>query len=524
MILCCIHSALVLSSVEVTSYLLTKQAKQPECEFILTLKKTFLVAYLWNMAGKFVIQSLGILSTLVLVRLLSPEDFGIIAIAVMFIGLSAVLTDSGINRYLILLPNPTESDYDSAWTTNIVLRFFALTAAWLLAPSFATFMEIPEITTVVRVLALISFVETFTSIGMVKFQREMNFGPINRMAINAKIFAVVTTIVTAYYFRSYYALLAGTLVNSMIMLVQSYYFTKRPFSFVFSYNHDLLRFYLKLLLRNIVGYSRSQVDTLIVGKFFGNEAVGGYSIARQFAILPQTEIIGPAMQPNFSYLSSIKDKQVEFMDKAFQSLFLMYCFVIPSAFGLLHVAEPFVLVVLGEQWTEVIEYIGMLAFLMLPFCTQPLLHTVYDAKGKTGLSLFTDLFGLLLIIIVSLSFTMQATAEFVEYRVFVGIIALMFSIIMAKWLLAMSLTRFLLVLALPSALSFAMYLVLSHLSDELSFSNIYLDLIANAVFGAIIYCIALSLALTIIANVSIFRAYRNNIPIFIYSKFQFKSK
>jgi len=466
------------------------------------------------MLGKLIVRFMGIISTLILVRVLSPEDFGVVALGTMFIGLFVVLSDSGINRYLLLNHHLSMRDYHVAWTANVILRFFALLLTLATAPLFASYMESTSLVHVLQAIGFISFLASFNSVSLIALEKKVDFAPVNKIQIISKVISVIITISAAFYFRSYWALIIGHFVSTLSIVILSYVLTKSKPVVIFEFNKEMFSFASKLMLRNLIGYSRSQIDTLIVGKQYGKESLGGYAIAREFAILPQTEVIGPAMKPTFSILASVSNQKEVFTDKVFQSLFLIYSFVLPSAVGLYILAEPFVNLVLGPKWLALTEYIGILAFLMLPFATQIILHTVYDAANKTFLSMFADVFGLISIIVGVLSLSLDSVKEFAEFRVMVGLLALVFSFLLVRIIVGLSLTRLFLVLVLPVLVSALMYLVLKQLN--LVFALDAVTLIINAGVGAVVYAAVYVISLITIAKATPLSGFRKNIPIFVF--------
>jgi O-antigen/teichoic acid export membrane protein len=240
-----------------------------------------------------------------------------------------------------------------------------------------------------------------------------------------------------------------------------------------------------LFLRNLVGYSRSQLDTFIVGKSFGNEALGAFSIARQFSIMPQTEIFGPAMQPAFSVLSRLKNNIPQFDSKLYQALFIGYSLLVPSAFGFLYCADNFVSVVLGSQWSPVAEYIGLLAFLMIPFYTQPILNIAYDSRQKSKLSIFPDIFALVFMLVAVLYFKPSSVVLFVDLRIIIGFATLIILFVSARFFLGLKLQLLILTLAPSFVCSIGMFSLLKLIDVNTSIQII--DLAIEVCIGAVLY-------------------------------------
>ena len=196
---------------------------------------------------------------------------------------------------------------------------------------------------------------------------------------------------------------------------------------------------LIMVLRNTIGYTRSQADVFIVGRFFGTQSLGEYKVAQQFAIMPQTEVLGPTMQPLVAGLSTFKHDSKKLFAKFYQLLFLFWSFVLASALGLYFIADDFTVVVLGEKWEIAAPILANLGFLMLPFVTQPLLYNLYDILGKTKLSIFNDILALTTLLLVFVWVMPEDAVQFSAIRIEIGIFILLAMLFIAKINLGISL-------------------------------------------------------------------------------------
>jgi lipopolysaccharide exporter len=453
----------------------------------MTNARRFFVAYVWNMFGKLFIRGLGVISTLFIVRLLSPEDFGIIAISIMVVGFFAVLTNCGANRYLILHDSPTDDDFNSVWTLNILLRFVALAAMWVFVPFIVVIFEQPDIKYAVVAMACIQALAAFNNIGIIQQEKDMQLGPINKVMIVAKVASAIATIYFAWILRNFYALIIGTSVNVIVTIIGTYMVSEFRPKFRFKFKKDLFSFSSYLLIRNVVSYCRSQLDILLVGKLFGTSAAGGYSIARQFATMPQTEIITPAMQPLFSLMSTLKNRPKQFERKLYQTYFYSYLLIFPASIGLYFVAEPFVLTVLGEKWAFTSSYFGLLGFLMIIFLTQQALYMVYDARNKVIHSLIPDLLGILFMVCAVVLYQPANETIFTELRIFIAAISYCILLLCAKVFVGISIIKVIVSAAIPFFASLIMALVLynNYFDNEIE----AIELIANSVIGGMVYVI-----------------------------------
>ncbi|MDC8830336.1 oligosaccharide flippase family protein [Alteromonas gilva] len=450
-------------------------------------KRALGIAYLWNMLGKFVVRGLGIISTLIIVRLLEPEDFGLVAIAMLIIGLGNVLANIGVYRYLILKPDICDNDLNTAWTINIILRSIIVAGLLLLAPILANLWGDQDITLVIRLLALVELISMFKNVGMITFEKAVSFKQSAKLGVIAKFGSFTVTVISAFMLRNYMALVLGAITNAAFSTLFSYYISKYRPKFSLKIDRAMFSVSNHLFLRNILGYARSQMDLLIVGQFFGSSAAGKFNIARTFAIMPQTDIISPAMQPFFS-ASSKQSRDYSLVEmKFYQMLFLSFSLAFPAIIGLYILSEPFTLVVLGEKWIDVTPFIGMLGFLMLPFITQPLLFNLYDFKGKSGIGILNDLFGIFAIISAVMWLQPVDLTTFVETRIFVAFLSLLFMVWLARMLIHLSWLNVLLIVLVVSIPTFTMFAALKALMPVFLNINPTVVLLSVGIIGLVIY-------------------------------------
>src|SRR5688500_7124382 len=163
----------------------------------------------WMIAMRWATRALGLVSTIILARLLAPEDFGVVAMAMVVVGFLEVFTHTGVDLALIRDAQATREHYDTAWTLEI-LQAALLALALLAAAPYATgYFGDARVLEVMQILSLRAFVGGFENIGVVAFRRELNFTREFWFGVFKKMSTVAVTIVAAFVFRSYWALVLG---------------------------------------------------------------------------------------------------------------------------------------------------------------------------------------------------------------------------------------------------------------------------------------------------------------------------
>ncbi len=313
---------------------------------------------------------------------LAPEDFGINALSAFVVSLLTVLTSFGVDMALIQRRDTDASFYDTAWTIRFLQTASVALILWLFAGTVAEYFNDERLVGVLRVLALGVLISGLENIGVVSFRKELEFNKHFWFMVSPKLVSFIATLVLALWLRNYWALILGILINRVVAVVLSYIVhPHRPWFTVASFR-ELWSFSQWMLLRNIGMFLRKEVDTFFVAQSMGTEKVGLYSVPKQIAQLPTTEIIWPMAGALFPGYAKIADDSVR-IGLAFQRVLSTIALIaLPSGVGLAIVAEPLVEVVFGERWLPTIPVLQWMSLygsiLTISSCVQaPLIAMGY---------------------------------------------------------------------------------------------------------------------------------------------------
>lgn len=355
----------------------------------------------WMVGMKFLVRGLGLISTLILARLLVPEDFGLIAIAMIFFGILEVVTSFSFDLALIQNQNAKRHHYDTAWTLTIIQGGITALALCLIAPSVATFFNDPRLTDIIYVFALTAFLQGFENIGIVAFRKELELHKEFTFLVSKKLVAFTVTIGLAITLNNYWALVFGTLASQIAGLFLSYWMHSYRPRLSLKAARELITYTKWLLLNNILLVLIKNGDDAIIGKVVGPTGLGFYTIAYEISNLPTTELVYPitrAVFPGYAKIASdIKQLRKGFLDVT--SLVLLL--TIPVAIGVAITADLFIPLLLGEKWQQAAELAQILALFGITRVLGAGTGAVYLALGKpaviTYLACFRLAFGIPLI-------------------------------------------------------------------------------------------------------------------------------
>jgi lipopolysaccharide exporter len=316
---------------------------------------------LWMVLFKIVERGLGLISTLILARLLSPADFGVVAMALSFIFMAELLTAFGFDIAIIQDRNATREHYDTAWTCNALMGLsitvLMLAAAW----PIAHFYRKPELSWVVVALSFGPLLSGIENIGVVAFRKELDFRREFRFQVSRKFLGFIVVVPLAFLLRSYWALVAGILFSKLAGTVISY--LMHPFRPRFSLSRvrELFVFSRWLLFNNALGFAKERISDFFIGRVQGPAALGTYNIAYELANLPTTEISAPinrALLPGFAKIET----QSETVAAYGMAVGVLSAVALPAAAMIFATAPFLVPVLLGAKWLAAIPLMEILAF------------------------------------------------------------------------------------------------------------------------------------------------------------------
>lgn len=349
----------------------------------------------WMVAFKIVERSIGLISTIILARLLEPEDFGLVAMATAFLGLMLLLSSFSFDVALIHNQSASRNLYDTAWTFNVLLSFFLAILLFLCAPIVADFYHDERLKKILYVLALGIFIGGFSNIGPVAFRKEMQFHKEFYFLLAKKLLGFTVCMILAFSMRNYWALVFGTFAGNFLEVILSYRVHPYRPRFCMSARRELFGFSLWLFINNTFFFAYHRIADFFISKQLGSHALGIYSIAYELSNLPTTELVAPinrAVLPGYSKMAG----ELSVLSQGFVNvLSIIALLAVPAGVGIVLVAEPLVEVVLGEKWSDAVPLMKLLALSGAITALQTNCSVIYNAVGKPRimtLVLFLHLF------------------------------------------------------------------------------------------------------------------------------------
>ena len=315
----------------------------------------------WMVLLRLVDRSIGLVSTVILARLLVPADFGLVALATSIIAALELLGAFSFDLALIQNPNAERRHYDTVWTLGLLFGAAYALILLLLALPAAKFYNEPRLTAVMGVLALGTLIGGFVNVGVVAFRKEMQFEKEFKFMFSKRLATFVVTICLAFFWRDYWALVLGTLAGQITWVAMSYAWQPYRPLFSLAARGELFRFSGWLFINNTLGFLYYRVADLIVAKIAGPVGLGYYSIASEISNLPSSELVMPINRAVFPGYAKMSSDLAGMRQGYLNVLSMLGLLAIPAAVGIGCVAAPMVGVFLGPKWVPVIPLIPILA-------------------------------------------------------------------------------------------------------------------------------------------------------------------
>lgn len=311
--------------------------------------------------ARWAVKSLGLLNTIVLARLLVPEDFGLIAMAMIVVGLTQMLFSLGVDTALIQNSHADETHYNTAWTIRIIQNVLVGAAIFLVAPLAAEYYAEDRVVLLLQTLAVGVAISGLENIGTVAFRKELQFGNEFKLQLLRKVLSVAPTIALAMWIRDYWALAYGILLGNVFGVALSYVMhSYRPRLSLVRVS-EIWGYSQWLLVVNLGYYAYTKADQFVIGGTIGSAGLGTYAIASEIAELPSAELIAPISRVVVPGYSKIKSDPTRLKLAYLKVHGVIAALAFPAAVGLSMTATELVPLLMGQKWLEAIPLLQWLA-------------------------------------------------------------------------------------------------------------------------------------------------------------------
>lgn len=339
----------------------------------------------WMILLRWAIRLTGLVSTIILARLLIPADFGIVAMATFVVGMLELLNQSGQKLAIIRHHAPGREDYNTAWTISVLAGFVIATLIFVVSPLAVLYFHEPRVAPVMQCLALGSFLGGFENIGVTDFRRDLKFDRFFLYSVSRKVISFIVTVTIALVWRNYWALVAGILSSTVAAVILSYIMHPYRPRFSLAKLNQLWSFSTWTLIKVIGEYLNAQIDQIAVGGLFGSSSMGRYSVASDVASSPTKEITDPIVAALYPVMSRTRSDQAALRNLYLRTFGWSATICFSAAIGTTLVVHDMVHLILGSRWGNIEPLMGWLALAAGLLGLSSGAYTAFDAIGKPGL-------------------------------------------------------------------------------------------------------------------------------------------
>jgi len=356
------------------------------------LKKQSFFGFVWRFIQNTSSQIIAFVIQIVLARLLTPDDYGIISLTAVFITISNVFVQNGLTSALVQKKEIDECEKSSMFYLSIVIGVVLYFILFFLSPLIASFYNIESISSILRIQSISLIFSSLSSVSVALIQRNLKFKKTFFISIIGYIFQGGIGIFLAYKGYGVWALVWGTLAYNFIYSFGNIIFCKWWPKLMFSFKKvkTLLVYSSNILFSNLISAIFTSSRTLIVGKYYDSQTLGLYDRGNQFPTALMTGFDGAFSTVLYSSLSKVQDDKERLVRYLRKSIRISLTISAPLMFGLAAVAKPTILLLLTEKWVECVPFLMIYCFIcvMWPLSAKT---QALNAYGKSKVTFITNI-------------------------------------------------------------------------------------------------------------------------------------
>lgn len=354
-----------------------------------SLKNKTVKGTVWSFLDAFLGQGVTFLVGLVLARLLSPEEYGLIAIITIFISVFNSIVDSGFSNALIRKQDATEADYNTVFYTNLVISAVLSTALFFGAPLIADFFSRPQLTSLTKAMSSVVIINAFAIVQNIRLTKNIDFKTKTKVSLIASLTSGVIGIAMAFGGFGVWSLVAQQISKQLLNSVFLWFFIRWMPKLLFSWKSfkEMFDFGWKLLVSGLINTIWTEIYQVIIGKFYQPQTLGQYTRAQQFSSIFSSNLTSIIQRVSYPVLSQLQDDKERLKSgyKRIIKITMLVSFVL--MLGLAAIAKPMILVLIGDKWLPAVPFLQILCFNMMLYPLHSINLNMLQVQGRSDLFL-----------------------------------------------------------------------------------------------------------------------------------------
>jgi O-antigen/teichoic acid export membrane protein len=333
------------------------------------------------LVSKLAERGLGLISTLILARLLLPADFGLVAMAAPVVALVELLGALGMDAALIQRRNLDRAHLDTAFTLNLIVAVAMAVSLWVLAPLAAAYFHEQRLEAVINWLALGNLVQGFGNPGLILFRKDIEMRPEVVVLIGKKLSSLVVAAAAALLIGNYWALVWGTLVSRLVGVGLSYALAPYRPRLTLSATGEVLGFSAWVWVTQLIGLLYLRANDLVIGRLLGATQLAYFNLSTDLATTATSEAVTAISRAAFPALAKISNESQRLRMGLRHILSGVAMFALPAALGIAATSELLIVVLLGPRWMPASEILTAVAISSAVFGITGQFSNAYLALG-----------------------------------------------------------------------------------------------------------------------------------------------
>ena len=391
--------------------------------------KQIVSGMMWRFAEKMTAQSVSFIVSIVLARILMPDDYGVVAIVCVFTAIAEIFVTSGLGTALIQKKNATQVDFSTVFWCNLALSCVIYAVIFFAAPYIAAFYKLPLLTSVVRVLAIKIPINAFNSIQNAYVSRKMQFKKFFFATIIGTVASAIVGIYMAYNGFGVWALVAQILTNNVIDTIVLFLLIewKPKLEFSFQNAKPLFDYGWKILATDLVGTMFNNLNAFIIGKKYSSADLAYYERGKKFPDMINNNV-GATLSSVLFPAMSLSDGVDDIRRIRRKSLKMMEYVMFPLMFGMFVVADKMILLLLTEKWLFAVPFVRISCISAVVGVLGTTLIQEIKAIGRSDITLKLELIKKPIYLVVVL-IAMQISVKAMAYSlIIIDLIAFAFNV------------------------------------------------------------------------------------------------
>ncbi len=347
----------------------------------------------WSAVDALLGQGVSFLVGLILARLLTPSEYGLIGITMIFVVVLNGIVDSGFSSALIRKKEATDVDYNTMFFSNLGFSILLYAILAVCAPYIAIFFERQELTNLVRVMGSLLIINALSLTQVTILSKRLDFKTKTKASFVSSIISGIVGIVMAYSGFAVWSLVAQQLSRQGLYTVMLWFlnrwlpslnFSKQSFSYLWGFGW-------KLLASGLLSNIWNQLYQVVVGKFYNPATLGQYTRSRDFARIFSENFTTIIQRVSYPALASIQDDKIR-MVAAYRKLIKVTMFVtVISMFWLGAVAEPLLYCLIGPQWKDAASFLPFICVSMSLYPLHSINLNMLQVQGRSDIFLILEI-------------------------------------------------------------------------------------------------------------------------------------